>query len=297
LGATQFARAAEEHTVFGQLSSAQAGRLVHALREAGQSVAVVGDRANDLVAMEQASLAIARRSSTQAALRMADIVLLEDSPGVLTDVLDKGQRIANSLLDVLKLYLTQVSYLALLMVVCILAAIGLPLTSVQSSMIVIFTVTIPSVGLSLWAASGVLPTARLNRLLAHFAIPAAITMATAALGIYVYFLAATDDRAYAQLAVTNMLVICGLLLVVFVRPPVLPRVRGQAPSRDWRSTALVLVLWVLFLAVSAIPLAQEYLKLGWMRQPSDWGLLGLVAICWALVLRLVWWLVPLGRDK
>jgi hypothetical protein len=73
-------------------------------------------------------------------------------------------------------------------------------------------------------------------------------------------------------------------------------VRGQSPSGDWRSTVLIVVLWVLFLAVSAIPLAQEYLKLGWMRQPSDWLPLGLVAICWALVLRLVWWLVPLGRD-
>ncbi|HSR34384.1 MAG TPA: HAD family hydrolase, partial [Anaerolineae bacterium] len=100
LGAAQFSRAAEEHTVFGLLSSAEAERLVRALRKAGQSVAVVGDRANDLAAMEQASLAIARRSSTQAALRVADIVLLEDSPGVLTDVLDKGQRIASSLLDV-----------------------------------------------------------------------------------------------------------------------------------------------------------------------------------------------------
>jgi magnesium-transporting ATPase (P-type) len=218
------------------------------------------------------------------------------TPSLLTDVLDKGQGFANSLLDVLKLYLTQVSYLALLMVVCILAAIGLPLTSVQSSLIVIFTVTIPSVGLSLWATAGLLPTARLNRLPAHFAIPAAITMATAVLGVYVYSLAATGDRVYAQLTVTNMLVLCGLLLVIFVRSPVLPRVRGQAPSGDWRSTALVLVLWVLFLAVSTVPLAQEYLNLGWMRQPSDWLLLGLVAICWALVLRLVWWLVPLGRD-
>ncbi len=296
LGAAQFSRAAEEHTVFGQLSSAQAGRLVRALREAGQSVAVVGDRANDLAAMEQASLAIARRSSTQAAVRMADIVLLEDSPGVLTEVLDKGQRIANGVLDVLKLYLTQVSYLALLMTACILAAIGLPLTSVQSSMIVIFTVTIPSVGLSVLAASGVLPTARLNRLLARFSIPAAITMATAALGVYMYFLAATDDRTYAQLLVTNLLVICGLLLVVFVRPPLLPRVRGEPPTGDWRSTALVLVLWLLFLGVSAIPLAQEYLRLGWMRQPSDWLVLGLVAICWALVLRLIWWLTPLWHQ-
>ena len=72
-----------------------------ALRARGESVAVVGDGVKDLPAMQQANLAITRHSSSPAALSVADIVLLEDSSQALLRVLDKGQRIANGLLDII----------------------------------------------------------------------------------------------------------------------------------------------------------------------------------------------------
>jgi hypothetical protein len=45
------------------------------------------------------------------------IVLLEDSAQVLLPVLDREQRSANGLLDILKLYLNQVVYLTLLVLI------------------------------------------------------------------------------------------------------------------------------------------------------------------------------------
>lgn len=52
-----------------------------------------------------------------------------------------------------------------------------------------------------------------------------------------------------------------------------------------------------FLGVAAfflpgIPLAQKYLKLDWLQQPADYGIVGLVVVGWAVVLSLVWRLLP-----
>jgi len=95
----QWVHAAAENTIFGHIAPEQAGALVQALRDGGESVAVVGDGVADLPALQQANLAICRQTSTQAALSVADIVLLGNSPEVLLKVLEKGQRIVHGLLE------------------------------------------------------------------------------------------------------------------------------------------------------------------------------------------------------
>ena len=99
---------------------------MRALRQSGESVAVVGDGATDLAALQQANLAIARQTSTQAALGVADIVMMGNSPKALLQVLYKGQGIVHGLLDILKLNLTQVFYLALLIAAIQVVSVGFP---------------------------------------------------------------------------------------------------------------------------------------------------------------------------
>jgi magnesium-transporting ATPase (P-type) len=283
----EVARAAGQRTVFGHVTPEQAGQVVTALREQGEAVAVVGDGVNDLPAMRQAGLSIARQSSSQAALGLADIVLLEDSPGVLLRVLEKGQRIVNGLLDVLKLYLTQILYLVVLIVAIELAAAGFPYVSKQGSLIGIVTLSIPALGLSLWATGGVLHSARLGQQLARFIGPAAVTLGATGMVVYCFFLDRTGEMAYAQLALTYTLVIGGLVLVVFVRPPWPSRVGGVAQSGDWRPAALVLVLLVLFFVAASIPLAEQFFQLTQLRQPADYLFVGFAVLAWALLLRFV----------
>jgi len=210
LDAETFVQTVDEKVIFGRLAPEQAGQVVAALREAGEAVAVVGDGVSDLPSMRQGNLAISRQSSTQAALSIADIILLQNSPSVLGVVLAKGQRIVNGLLDILKLSLTQASYLAILLVAVPLFSKGYPYRPGQGTVITILTVALPSLGLTLGAAAGVLPTARLGRLLSRFVVPAAITISTAALLVYMLFLDRSSEVAYSQLGVTYTLVSCGL---------------------------------------------------------------------------------------
>jgi magnesium-transporting ATPase (P-type) len=289
----EWARAASEHAVFGTVTPEQAGALVRALRECGESVAVVGDGVTDLPALQQANLAIARQTSTQAALGVADVVMMGSSPQALLQVLEKGQRIVHGLLDVLKLSLAQIFYLALLIAAIQVFSVGFPYVSAQGTAIAVITVTLPSVALPFWATSGRVSSARFGQLLTRFVVPAAASMALAALLVYVHFLNGTGRLAYAQLAVTYTLLYAGLLLAVFVKPPwhASREEKNGARQRDWRMTGLVLFLGIATFFLPAIPAAQKYLKLDWLSQPADYGFIGLVVVAWAVLLNFVWWVM------
>ncbi len=291
----QRAQAAADNTFFGDLSPDQARQVVTSLRHEGEAVAMLGNAVSDVPAMQQANLTIAQRSSSQSALSVAEIVLLEDSGEALLKVLDKGQRIVNGLLDVLRLQLTQVSYLALLILLIPLVAKGYPYQSVQGSVIVVATVSLPSVGFTLWAAAGVMPRAGLSRMLARFVVPAAPTIAVAALIVYLFFLNHTDSILYAQLANTHGLVAMGLLLGIFIKPPWPRQVDGQVRKGDWRPTILAVVLLLVFLGITNIPLAQDLLKLSTLDQPEDYLFIGAAALGWAIAVNLVWGALALLR--
>ena len=292
---TEWARAASEHAVFGHVTPEQAGALVRALRECGESVAVVGDGVTDLPALQQANLAIARQTSTQAALGVADVVMMGSSPEALLQVLEKGQRIVHGLLDVLKLNLVQISCLALLIAAIQVASIGFPYASAQGAAIAAITVTLPSVALPFWASSGRVSSERFGQILTHFVAPAAVSMGLAGLLVYIYFLNGTGRLAYAQLAVTYTLLYAGLLLAVFVKPPwhASREEKDGARKQDWRMTGLVLFLGIATFFLPAVPAAQQHLKLNWLSQPADYGVIGLVVVAWAVMLNLVWWVMSL----
>jgi magnesium-transporting ATPase (P-type) len=297
LDAGELKKAVEERTIFGLLTSDQAGQVVATLRQAGEAVAVVGDAVGDLPPMRQADLAISRLSSTQAALSIADIILLEDSPSVLGVVLRKGQRIVNGLLDILKLQLTYVVYLAILLVAVPLFSKGYPYRSGQGTVITVVTVAIPSLGLTLGAAAGVLPSARLGRLLFRFVLPAAITISVAGLLVYMLFLDRSGQVAYAQLGLTYTLVACGLGLVVFIKPPRPAAWSGGAQKGAWWPLILAPALMALFVLVCAIPLAQDLLHIGLLQEPTDYAIVAVAFLAWAITLRFVLFLIPVARDE
>jgi len=288
LSTAEFRRTAARNSLFGHITPVQAGKVVRALRESGESVAVVGDGITDLPALQQANLAIARQMSTQAALSVADIVMMGNSPQALPRVLHKGQRIVHGLLDVLKLNLTQVFYLALLIAALRALGAGFPYASAQGTAINVITVALPSVVLSLWAQPGVVSSGRFGHILSRFVVPAAVTMSLAAAVVYLHFLNQTGQMAYAQLAVTYTLIYCGLLLAVFAKPPA--QKRHGVWKADWPMTVLALFLGVAVFFLPALRLAQKFLKLDWLQQPADYALIGLVVLGWAVVVNALWWL-------
>jgi magnesium-transporting ATPase (P-type) len=276
-------------TVFGQLTPGQKGDIVRTLRRLDEWVAMVGDAVDDVPAMEEANLSITLRNSSQAALTMADIVLLEDSLQVLPTVLQRGQKIVNGLLDILKLNLAQIGYVLLLIVVMMIANRRIfYYHSTQGGVIAFFTVIAPTIGLTLWASAGALPRQYMRSRLFHFVVPAAVTLTIATVVLGGLTGNSVSELADSWMTVTFGLVVMGLLLVIFVQPPTRFWVGGDVLSGDWRSTYMAIGLLLLFFVATFLPLTQQLLRLSPLANIWLYLLIAVVAIVWLFILRAIW---------
>jgi cation-transporting ATPase E len=190
--------------------------------------------------------------------------------------------------DILRLYLTRIFSLALLITMITMLSAGFPLTPSQSSIISMLTLAIPALALAQWARPGPVPNESIVRRLMHFVVPAMITFAAASLLIYLYFLVATGDEAYAQLAMTYAVIGMGLILVIFVEPPSEFWAGGDELAGDWRPTLLALGLFVFFFAGLQFPPLRNFYGLTALHQPLDYALIIGTVIVWAVFLRFVW---------
>lgn len=284
----QFAGMAANGTIFGRITPRQKEQLIRNLRDQGHYVAMTGDGVNDVLALKRANLGIAMESGSQATRNVADIVLLNDSFGVLPDAFKEGQRILNGMQDILRLYLSRILYLAFLIAAVAFVSAGFPFTPRQNAIISVITLSIPGFFLALWARPGPEPRVSLIRKLAHFVIPAVISVGVVGLGVYLFFLVRTGDMFYAQTMLTYMVVVCGLLLIIFVEPPTEWWVGGDVLSGDWRPTYMAGGLLLLFGLFIVVPLLRDFYGLVPLRHPGHYLFIALVAAVWVVGLRFVW---------
>ncbi|MFN2188245.1 MAG: HAD-IC family P-type ATPase, partial [Candidatus Promineifilaceae bacterium] len=284
----QFARTAATANIFGRVTPRQKERLVRALRDQNHYVAMTGDGINDILALKRANLGIAMQSGSEATRNVADIILLEDSFGVLPAAFQEGQRILNGMRDILRLYMSRILCLAMMIAAIAATSGGFPITPRQNAVVAFLTLSIPAGCLAVWAKPGKSRCTSLSRKLAHFVIPAVISIGIVSFGVYIYSLAQTGDETYAQIMFTYATVICGILLVVFVEPPTNWLAGGDSYSGDWRPAKLALGLLAMFVVIVAVPIMREFYGLTLLRQPEHYLVLLLAVAVWGLGLRFAW---------
>ena len=289
LSPEEYAGAVEATEVFSRLATEQKVEIIQVLQNQGDLVTMVGDGVADLSALRQANLAVTFRESGQAALSTADIILLDDTLSALPPVLALGQGVFNRLLDVLKLSLTHALTAVLLTFVALFSgAVYFPYLPAQNLAVTIFTLTLPAFALSFWLESGRVNTDSLAKQLAFFVLPAALSIAVVLLFSHVLFVQMTGISYYARVVVTHILVATGLMLLIFVQPPIRQLVAADRYSGDLRPTRLAIFLWFAFLACTIGEPLRSYFNL----QPlvSGWHYLYVLTVVavWALVLRSVW---------
>jgi len=278
-----------EKTIFAQLNSPQMIQVIQALQAQGEHVAVIGTATNDLPIMQSANLSITRKDSSPTILDQADLIVIRNSLNALPDALQKGQRIVNSVMDVLKLNLTRIAYTLILLVVMFITGSRVFFYNpTQGGMISFFTIVLPSIALSLWAPAKTVDAKNMSRLLFHFLTPAAIATSLAALLIDQIFKASGAGITYTQVAVTHALVLIGLLTLVFLQPPIRFLAAGNKFSGRWEPTLAALVFYILFHILTLIPLAQRLMRLRPLQSLQDYLLIFLVAFLWAVMVMGIW---------
>jgi cation-transporting ATPase E len=275
--------------------------LVRALRRRGRHVAMIGDGVNDVLALKESNLGVALGSGSAAARAVADLVLLDDGFGALPRAVREGRRIQSGMRDILKLFLTRVLSIALLLVGTGMVG-AFPLDPKQNALLTLLTVGLPSVALAAWARPDPSAGPSALRRVAHFVVPAAVTLALVELGVHLAAslgvaglpaappgdaAAPSAGLAVARTAVTSVAILAGLLLVVFVEPPSEAWVGGDVRSGDRRPALLALALGLAFGAILAVPALRAFFSLVPLGAPTDL-LLVATAAAWALLVRWLW---------
>lgn len=318
----EFEQAAHETTVFGRITPEQKEKLVDSLRRRGKYVAMIGDGVNDVLSLKKANLGIAMQSGSAATRGVADMILLNDSFAALPPAFLEGQRIVNGMQDILRLFLTRALFVALLIVSVAMVDAGFPYVPKHVSLLTLLTVGIPTFALAVWARPAQ-STKRLLRSVLHFVLPATLTVFVFALLVYLFYfvtsynrtlglqvtpdeisafqetngityaLSSLDDYAYevagtiARTALTTFTVLTGLLLVIFVEPPVEFFVGGDILSSDRRPAYLAIGLLVAFAVIVLVAPLRQFFELVMLR-PTDYLIIGAAAVVWMFAVRGVW---------
>jgi Ca2+-transporting ATPase len=138
-----------EESVFARVTPADKLRLVEALQEEGEVVAVTGDGVNDSPALRRADVGVAMgRSGTEAAREAADLVLTDDDFSTIVAAIREGRAIADNVRKFVAFLLSANLGEVFLFAVSILAGFGAPMTVVQVLTVNVLTDGLPAVALA-----------------------------------------------------------------------------------------------------------------------------------------------------
>lgn len=115
-------KVASQYSVYGRVSPEQKELIIHQLQSEGQTVAMIGDGVNDILALKAADCSIAMAKGSGAA-RGASHLIIEDNFDVLPDIVDEGRRAINNLQLTWTLFLGKTLFSIIMSIMFLITAI------------------------------------------------------------------------------------------------------------------------------------------------------------------------------
>lgn len=170
----EIADAVKKYTVFGRVTPDMKRSMIHALQAQGNTVAMTGDGVNDVLALKDADCSVAMGSGSEAASRVAQIVLMDSDFSKMPDVLLEGRRVVNNIERSAGLFLIKNIFSFLLALFSMAATFEYPLHPSQVTLINIFTIGIPGFLLALENNKNLIKGSFIKNVLRK-SLPAALT--------------------------------------------------------------------------------------------------------------------------
>jgi cation-transporting ATPase E len=227
--------------------------------------------------------------------------------------------------DILRLFLTRAIYFALLIISTSVIGIGFPYVPKHATLVMLFSVGIPTLALASWARPGNVPRRSIIRTILRFVIPASFSVFLFGLIIYVttYGIAYAEVEAnsinlsqaeidrfrisagidypietgeeyykelstlVAQNSLTTFTLLAGLMLIIFVEPPIPFLEGGDELSSDKRPTILAMALLLCFALIVVVQPLRNFFEL--LVLPTRWyAIIAGMVLLWMFLLRQAW---------
>ncbi|MQL53154.1 HAD-IC family P-type ATPase [Desulfofundulus thermobenzoicus] len=128
----QLAEALPEVSIFARMLPEHKLRLVRALKNRGELVAMIGDGVNDAPALKEASIGVAMgMSGTDVTRQAADLILTDDNFGTIVAAVEQGRGICLNVRRAVRYLLATNVGEVLLMFLAVLGGLPLPLLPIQ----------------------------------------------------------------------------------------------------------------------------------------------------------------------
>lgn len=249
-----FARASPEHKL----------RLVHALQQDGQVVAMTGDGVNDAPALKRADVGVAMgNKGTEAAKEAASVVLADDNFATIAAAVREGRAVYDNIRKFILFVLPTNGGEALVVIAAILFELTLPMTPAQ--VLWINMVTSATLGLALAfepAESDVMrrqPRPPSEPLLSGFfvwrVVMASVLMMSNALGLFLWELSRGTGLETARTMAVCAIVVAEMFYLVnsrFIFAPALGRAGLLGNRMVWYALAACLLLQLGFVYLPAL---------------------------------------------
>ena len=210
--------AADRYTVFGRVTPKQKQKLVHALQDAGHTVAMTGDGVNDILAMKDADCSVAMASGSEAAAQAAQVVLLDSDFSKMPQVVLEGRRVVNNIQRSASLFLVKNIFSILTTIFTLIAANLYPLYPTQLSLLGAFTIGTPAFFLALQPNKNIIRGDFLTNVIIK-ALPAGITdfIMLAVISIHGAVIGMSNEQI-STVAIIVLLIIGMMSLIRICRP-------------------------------------------------------------------------------
>lgn len=214
----EIADAAGKYTVFGRVTPDQKQKLVLAMQNRGDTVAMTGDGVNDILAMKNADCSIAMAAGSDAAVQAAQVVLLDSDFSHMPQIVGQGRKTINNIERSATLFLVKNIFSFLLSVFSIINLLTYPLQPSQISLISMFNIGIPAFFLALEPNNDRVQGKFLRRVIMR-SMPAALTDFFAIAALVVFgntFSVSSED---ISVAATFLLAIVGFMILFRISSP------------------------------------------------------------------------------
>lgn len=120
-----------EVPVFARVTPTQKLKIIQALQENGEVVAMTGDGVNDAPALKKADIGVAVGSATEVAKEAADLILLDNNFKTIVEAVEEGRLVFSNLKKVVGYALSNSFAEIILILGAMLANLPLPITVIQ----------------------------------------------------------------------------------------------------------------------------------------------------------------------